>query len=62
MSRNSKYEERKKQQGLAKVTLWLPKRTIADFKQMAEFCIENRDCFPYMARSEKTGQMRKAEL
>ncbi|GKT13063.1 MAG: hypothetical protein ISEC1_P2061 [Thiomicrorhabdus sp.] len=59
MSRNSEYEKRQKQRGLKKVTIWVPDDTVCEFKIMADFCVENRDHFPFMARSHKTGVMRK---
>jgi len=31
----------------------------AQFKQMAEFCCENKDYFPSMARSISTGKIAK---
>lgn len=35
ISRNARYEEKKKQQGLKKVTLWIPKGMESDFYQLA---------------------------
>jgi len=61
MNRNAKYEKRLiEEEGLEKITLWIPQGTKPDFKQMAEFCVENRDHVPYMVRNLVNGQMRKA--
>lgn len=60
MSRNKRYEERKKAMGLKKVTLWVPVNSEIEFKQMAEFLCENPDHIPFMARSISTGRMKKA--
>ncbi|MCF6455519.1 hypothetical protein [Pseudoalteromonas sp. MMG024] len=60
MNRNKRYEEKMKQKGLKKVTLWLPVNAEIEFKQMAEFCIENPYHVPYMAKSIKTGRFAKA--
>jgi len=61
MSRNKKYEKRLiEEEGLLKITLWVPKDTKPDFKMMAEFCVENRDHTPFMVRNLKTGVMKKA--
>lgn len=60
MSRNSKYEAKKRAFGLTKVTLWVPIESEIEFKSMAEFLCLNRDHVPYMARSLKTGRLKKA--
>lgn len=61
MSRNAKYEKRLvEEEGLLKITMWVPKATKPDFKLMAEFCIENRDHTPFMVRDLITGRMKKA--
>ena len=60
MSRNKRYEDNKKKQGLKNVTLWLPEHAEVEFKQMAEFCITHRGHIPYMVKSLKTGRFAKA--
>lgn len=58
---NKKYEERQVTiYGLQKVTLWVPKDTVPDFKLMAIFCVEHREHVPYMVRNLINGQMKKA--
>lgn len=59
MSRNARYEAKKRENGLTKCTLWIPEELISEFKQMAETCVEDRDVFPFMVRSKTTGRMRK---
>jgi len=61
MSRNQKYERRLiEEEGLQKITLWVPKDTIPDFKLIALFCVEHREHVPYMCRNLINGQMKKA--
>ena len=58
---NKKYEQRLiEEEGLKKVTLWVPKDTVPDFKLMASFCIDNREHVPYMVRNLVNGQIKKA--
>jgi len=58
---NQKYEQRLiEEEGLLKVTLWVPKDTVPDFKLMAIFCVEHREHVPYMVRNLLNGQMKKA--
>ena len=59
MSRNSQYEQRQKEKGLRKITIWVPEYSVPEFKIMADFCVQNPDHFPFMARSFKTGKMKK---
>ncbi|WP_462154550.1 hypothetical protein [Pseudoalteromonas piscicida] len=58
-TRNQRYEQKQKDRGLNKVTLWVPCQSEVEIRQMIEFLTENPDHIPYMARSLKTGKMRK---
>jgi hypothetical protein len=60
MTRNQKYEQKQKSKGFKKITLWIPNDSEIEIKQMIDFLIENPDHIPYMARSVKTGRMKKA--
>lgn len=60
MTRNQKYEKKQRDRGLKKVTLWIPGDSEVEIKQMIEFLIDNPDHIPFMARSVKTGRMKKA--
>lgn len=60
MTRNQKYEKKQKDKGLKKVTLWIPDHSEVEIKQMIDFLIDNPDHIPSMARSIKTGRMKKA--
>ena len=59
LSRNARYEKKKKAQGLVKLTLWIPESAEVELKQIAEFCCENPEFIPFMVRSTITGKMRK---
>ena len=58
MTRNQKYEHRKKESGFVKVTIWVPVDVESDFKEMARRCCEEGDLYPVACRSKKTGQLR----
>lgn len=60
MTRNLAYEQRKRLQGLRKLTLWVPVESEIEFKSMADFLCSNRDHVPFMARSLVTGRLKKA--
>ncbi|MAD77130.1 MAG: hypothetical protein CML20_20495 [Rheinheimera sp.] len=60
MTKHQRYEQRKKAQGLKKITLWIPTDSEIELKSMAEFCCENKNHIPFMARSLTTGRMCKA--
>ncbi len=60
-SRNTEYEKRMRDKGLKKITIWVPESSAIDFQHMASFCCSNQDCFPFMARSSKTGRMVKVD-
>lgn len=59
MTRNQRYEQRQKDKGLVKVTLWVPMNSQVEVRQMAEYLQENKNHIPYMARSLVTGRMAK---
>lgn len=59
MTRNQKYEAKKRAKGLIKKTFWIPEAAEIEVQQMVDFLIENPDHIPYMARSLKTGRMAK---
>jgi len=59
-SRNNKYEQNKKDSGLVKITVWIPEDSQIEFKQMANYCCENRGHIPFQVRSLITGRMAKA--
>jgi hypothetical protein len=61
MTRNQRYEKRMKDNGLEKITLWVPSVSSTEFKQMADFCTLNKDAMPAMCRSRKTGQLVKID-
>ena len=43
MSRNSDYEQRQREKGLSKVTMWIPSDREPEFRQLASACTQNRD-------------------
>ena len=61
LTRNQRYEKRMKDNGLEKVTLWVPSVSATEFKQMADFCNLNKDIYPATCRSRKTGQLVKID-
>ena len=59
---NKKYEQRRiEEEGVEKLTIWIPKGTKPEFKLMAEFCVVNRNHVPYMVRNLVNGQFKKIE-
>lgn len=42
MSRNKKYEDKLREQGLKKVTLWVPAEREPEFKMLASACCDHR--------------------
>lgn len=56
-SRNARYEQANRSQGLEKVTLWVPSSVTADFKLAAKLCVENRDLTVSLLRSVTTGRV-----
>jgi hypothetical protein len=59
LSRNGKYEQRRKDLGQVKLTLWIPETAEVELKQVANFCCENPEYIPFMVRSTRTGKMKK---
>jgi len=60
VTKNQRYEQKLKEQGLVKRTVWMPSDCECELKQIIQFCVENRDFIPAMARSIKTGHLKKA--
>lgn len=58
ISRNKTYEQKKRDKGLRKITLWIPEHCEDDLKLMANICCENSDLIPSNVRSIKTGRMK----
>lgn len=56
MTRNKKYEKKLMDQGLVKMTLWVPIETKQDFWNMAKECCEVRGIYPVACRDKKTGK------
>ena len=50
------YEQNMRDNGLKKVTLWIPDESADDLKLMAAICCENRDLIPSMLRSLKQAE------
>jgi hypothetical protein len=57
-SRNAMYEQKMRDKGLKKITLWIPDGCADDIKLMAVLCCENRDLIPSNVRNLKTGRMK----
>ncbi len=60
MTANQKYERNQKAKGLVKITTWVPASAAIEFKQVAQFCCDNKNCVPYMARNLTTHRFVKA--
>ena len=56
MSRNKRYEEKRKAQGLTKVTLWVPEVRESEFKMLAEACCQYRHLTFNTLRDTQSGQ------
>jgi len=56
-SRNQRYEQSNRDQGLVKVTLWLPSSASPDFKLAARLCCENRDLTVSLLRNVANGRI-----
>jgi hypothetical protein len=50
-SRNSAYEQKMRDKGLKKITLWIPEHCSDDLKLMASICCDNQDFIPSTVRS-----------
>jgi len=57
-SRNSTYEQKMRDKGLKKITLWIPDECADDLKLMASLCCDNKDLIPSTVRSLTTGRMK----
>lgn len=56
MSRNNRYEQRKRADGLKKITLWIPCEREAEFKQLAEACSQYRHLSFNTLRDTQSGK------
>ncbi|MGF1747731.1 antitoxin MazE-like protein [Vibrio cionasavignyae] len=56
MSRNKRYEEKKRAQGLVKVTLWVPDSRESEFKMLAEACCRFRHLTFNTLRDTESGK------
>ncbi len=57
-SSNAVYEQKMRDKGLKKITVWIPEGCADDLKLMALICVENRDLIPSTVRSLTTGRMK----
>lgn len=57
-SRNAMYEQNMRDQGFAKITIWVPVKCQDEFKLMATICKDNPDLIPSTVRSLTTGRMK----
>lgn len=57
-SRNKQYEQKMRDKGLKKITLWIPDECADDLRLMALLCCENKDLIPATVRSLTTGRMK----
>ncbi|MCG9583718.1 hypothetical protein L1D13_09170 [Vibrio tubiashii] len=55
--RNSEYEQRKKDKGLKKITLWVPEDKDCELKQAAQMMCDNEDLTISVLRSIATGKL-----
>ena len=56
ISRNAKYEQAQRDNGLVKVTVWVPELSAPDFKQAAAVCVEHRDYTIAQVRNTTNGR------
>lgn len=56
MSRNSKYEAKMKEQGLKKVTVWIPEDREPEFKLLAASCCQYRHLSFNTLRDTQSGK------
>lgn len=56
MSRNREYEQRQKDKGLKKVTLWVPEDREADVKQAVQMMIDNEHLTLNALRDMQSGR------
>ncbi|MDC5857400.1 hypothetical protein [Vibrio europaeus] len=57
MSRNAEYEQRQKDKGLKKITLWVPEDRDCEVKQAAQMMCDNEDLTINVLRSIATGKL-----
>lgn len=55
-SRNAKYEQAQRENGLVKLTVWVPSDVAPDFKQAAAACVSHRDYTISQLRNIRTGR------
>ncbi|MCW4446833.1 hypothetical protein OHV10_21570 [Vibrio splendidus] len=56
MSKNARYEQRKKEAGLQKKTLWIPSDRVSEFELLAKACCEHRHLSFNTLRDTVTGK------
>jgi len=61
-SRNARYEDKQKEKGLVKVTVWIPVHAQDDLKDMCttineKHVNERKELIPFMVRDLATGRM-----
>ncbi|TMP30275.1 hypothetical protein CWB99_03025 [Pseudoalteromonas rubra] len=61
MTKNQRYEQKMKSQGLVKRTVWIPESQEIEIKQMIEFMIKNPGHIPAQVRNIKTGRFKKID-
>ncbi|MCB5358667.1 MULTISPECIES: antitoxin MazE-like protein [Vibrio] len=57
MTRNKRYEQKMKAQGLKKVTLWIPEDRESDIKQAASVMCENENLTIGVLKNIETGRL-----
>lgn len=57
MTRNKRYEQKMKAQGLKKVTLWIPEDRESDIKQAASVMCENEKLTIGVLKNIETGRL-----
>jgi len=57
MSRNAKYEQKMKDKGLKKVTLWIPEDRESDIKQAASMMCDNEALTINVLRNMESGKV-----
>lgn len=56
LTRNQRYENAQRQQGLVKLTVWIPLYAVPDFKQAAAACCFNQNLTVSQLRDTVTGR------
>ena len=56
-SRNAAYEQRRRDDRLVKITVWVPEDAESHFKELANHCVDHRDLYPVACRSMTTGRL-----